>query len=93
MSIVPWLVALNALCAADAATTHYGIASGRAYEAVMPTQTLWIVDSANAAQAAAIDVSVLTLRKDHPRLAWALVIAGTAARSWAVAHNAHELRR
>ena len=43
----PLLFALNALCAADAVTTHTAIARG-ASEAWIPSQNVWLLDGVAA---------------------------------------------
>jgi len=87
--MAPWLLAWNLLCFSDAATTH-SILSAGGREVTIPTQQPWAIDGVVAAQAIAVDVTALKLRKNHPKAAWALVIGMTAARGFIVAHNLRE---
>lgn len=86
------LFVFNSLCVADGVQTTYGITSGVAHEAFMPTQNVVIVDTSVAAQAVTMTYAVTKLKKDHPKLAWVILVGGIAARGYAVSHNFRELR-
>ncbi len=88
------LLTFQLFCAADAATTHYTLATGRGYEVVLPTQNPWVADAIIAGEAVAGTWGVKKLEQHHHQrvariVAWSLV----GIRIAAVAHNLHELSR
>ena len=83
------LIVWSLMCGADSATTHYAIATGRAYEAVWPVQNPVVLDAMNAGQCVAVSVAGAKLPR---KIGVPLVIATTFVRGWAVQHNIREIR-
>jgi len=88
--IKPLVIAFNVLCAGDAATTHYALSTGKFQEQIL-SQSPWTDDAIIAGEATAMDLSILVVKRRHPKWALALLVVGVSIRGYAVAHNLHEI--
>ena len=90
----PILLALNLLCSADAATTHYAIHKGLAHEVVWPSQNPYVLDSIAAAEAGATSATTLWLdRRHHPKMARIVGWTAIGIRGAIVVSNFHQIRK
>lgn len=86
------LAAWIGLCAADAGTTHYGLASGAVREVTL-SQSPWRNDAIVGAGAITVVWGTRKLAPNHPRTSRWVMVAAIAARSLTVINNVHQLRK
>lgn len=84
-------VPYGALFAADALTTHAALATGRAREVMMPTQSPVAIDGILAAQA--VGLWWATGKIERGWLKWTVRFGVAGFHGWCAAHNAGVLRQ
>lgn len=86
------LFALNAVLAADAASTHAVLARG-GREVMMPSQNPYVIHGLVAGQAVGLTWGLRQAERSHPKgariVGWTIV----ALRAAVVVHNVNQLRR
>ena len=90
--MTPLLLALNLLCGADATTTQVALRHG-AREITLPTQNPWAATALLASESAGMSYGLLSLNRQHPRLARVIGWTAVGIRAAVVAHNVRELRK
>lgn len=88
----PLILAIALSFGADAATTHVGLASGRARETLLPTQNPYVIDAIIAGEVIEARWSLGKMHEHHPKLALTIGWIAVGLRATVAVHNGLALR-